>query len=225
LFLHGEEKVKDIPLPDQEETQNNNTGVVTIKEAIRQWLAYIGIADDIQTEPVESGITLKIKTPGAAKWSDLTNVGVGVSQVIPIVVMCLIARKGTTLIFEQPELHLHPKMQTKLAEFFMAVANAGVQCIIETHSEHFINAMRYNIASAELGKEKMIDKSIIYFVEKAPDSSASFFREIKINDLGIIPRWPRDFFDEGINQTDKIIQASSKKRALKLCEDEETDDE
>jgi predicted ATPase len=92
-------------------------------------------------------------------------------------------------------------MQTKLAEFFMAVAASGVQCIIETHSEHFINAMRYNIASAPLGKEDMIEKSVIYFVEKIENKSV--FREIKINDLGIIPRWPRDFFDENIKSTEK----------------------
>jgi predicted ATPase len=105
----------------------------------------------------------------------------------------------------------------------MAIADSGVQCIIETHSEHFINAMRLNIASDELGKEKMIDKSIIYFVEKIQNSS--IFKEIKINDLGIIPHWPKDFFDEDINQTDKIILASSKKRAQKFPEDEELDDE
>jgi predicted ATPase len=218
LFLHGEEE-NNFPLPDQKE------GTVKTKtiDAIKQWLSYIGVAGDIKAALTDSGITLKIQTPGSSKWSDLTNVGVGVSQVIPIVVMCLIANKGTTLIVEQPELHLHPKMQTKLAEFFMAVANSGVQCIIETHSEYFINAMRLNIASGDLGKEEMIDKSIIYFVEKIQNSS--MFREIKINDLGIIPHWPKDFFDESINQTDKIILASSKKRAQKTPGDGEIDDE
>jgi predicted ATPase len=216
LFLHGEEK-SNFQLPNQKEDE-----VKTI-DAIKQWLAYIGVADDITVEIIKPGIFLKIKAPGSDEFTDLTNVGVGVSQVIPIVVMCLTARKGTTLVIEQPELHLHPKMQTKLAEFFMAIADSGVQCIIETHSEHFINAMRLNIASDELGKEKMIDKSVIYFVEKIQNSS--IFREIKINDLGIIPHWPKDFFDEDINQTDKIILASSKKRAQKFPEDEETDDE
>ncbi|MFP3091169.1 AAA family ATPase [Treponema sp. TIM-1] len=215
LFLHSKKK-SDFPLPNQ-----NKDKVKTI-DAIKQWLAYIGVADDIKAE-LDSGIALKIRTPGSSKWSNLTNVGVGVSQVIPIVVMCLTARKETTLVFEQPELHLHPKMQTRLAEFFMAIANSGVQCIIETHSEHFINAMRLNIAADDLGKEKMMDNSIIYFVEKIQNSS--MFREVKINDLGIIPHWPKDFFDEGINQTDKIILASSKKRAKKIQEDEELDDE
>jgi predicted ATPase len=114
-------------------------------------------------------------------------------------------------------------MQTKLAEFFMAIANSGVQCIIETHSEHFINALRYNIAAAPLGKEEMIEKSIIYFVEK--EEKKSIFREIKINDLGVLSRWPKDFFDEGINLTDNIILASSQKRAQKFPNDDESDDE
>jgi predicted ATPase len=218
LFLHGDKK-NTFPLPNWEEDEKSNVRTI---DAIKQWLAHIGVADDIKTE-LDSGIALKIKTPGSSKWNDLTNVGVGVSQVIPIVVMCLTAQRGTTLIFEQPELHLHPKMQTRLAEFFMAIAGSGIQCIIETHSEHFINAMRLNIASDDLGKEKMLDKSIIYFVEKI--QNVSMFREIEINDLGIIPHWPKDFFDEGINQTDKIILASSKKRTQKFHKDEEIDDE
>jgi predicted ATPase len=218
LFLHGEKK-NIFPLPNRKEDKKSEIKTI---DAIKQWLAHIGIANDIKAE-LGSGITLKIKTPGSSKWDDLTNVGVGASQVIPIVVMCLTARKGTTLVFEQPELHLHPKMQTRLAEFFMAIADSGVQCIIETHSEHFINAMRLDIASDDLGKEKMLDKSIIYFVEKV--QNATMFREIKINDLGIIPIWPKDFFDEGVNQTDRIILASSRKRAQKIHEDEEIDDE
>jgi predicted ATPase len=221
LFLHGEKEDR-FPLPDWKGNQSKEKEKIKTIDAIKQWLAYIGVAEDIKTE-LDSGIALKIKTPGSSKWSDLTNVGVGVSQVIPIVVMCLTARKGATLVFEQPELHLHPKMQTRLAEFFIAIACSGVQCIIETHSEHFINALRLNIASDDLGREKMLDTSIVYFVEKIQNSS--LFREIKINDLGIIPQWPKDFFDEGINQTDKIILASAKKRAQKTIEDEELDDE
>lgn len=223
LFIYGEKVIEDIPLPVQTETSKKSDDKITVIDAVRKWLSYIGVADDITAEIIESGISLKVKTPGSDKFTGLTNVGVGVSQVLPIVVMCLTAKKGNALIFEQPELHLHPKMQTKLAEFFMAVAASGVQCIIETHSEHFINAMRYNIASAPLGKEDMIEKSVIYFVEKIENKS--IFREIKINDLGIIPRWPRDFFDENIKSTDKIIQASSRKWSEKSQKNGGADDE
>jgi predicted ATPase len=224
LFLYGEDIIEDIPTPnhgkDNESKTNENIKII---DAVRQWLSYIGVADNIETKIIGSGISLEIQTPGSDEPTDLTNVGVGVSQVLPIVVMCLTAPKGTTLIFEQPELHLHPKMQTKLAEFFMAIANSGIQCIIETHSEHFVNAMRYNIAAAPLGKEDMIEKSVIYFVEK--EEKKSIFREIKINDLGVLSRWPKDFFDEGINLTDKIILASSQKRAQKYPDDGGDDDE
>ncbi|WP_180828388.1 AAA family ATPase, partial [Vibrio parahaemolyticus] len=66
--------------------------------------------------------------------------------VIPIVMQCLLSNKNDILIFEQPELHLHPKIQAKLCDLFIAMSLNGRQIIIETHSEYIINRLRYRIA-------------------------------------------------------------------------------
>lgn len=71
-----------------------------------------------------------------------TNIGYGVSFVLPIIVSGLLAKKGDILIIENPELHLHPKAQSELSLFLSVVANAGVQVLIETHSDHIVNGVR-----------------------------------------------------------------------------------
>ena len=182
----------------------------TLKKAVIEWLKYIGVLEDIEANMEQGGFTLKIKTSSDGGFSDLTNVGVGVSQVVPIVTMCLLAAKGTTLIIEQPELHLHPKMQTKLTDFFVAISQSGKQCIIETHSEHIINALRYRVAKTAKPADEELAKNIqIYFVEK--DKEGALFRSININKYAAISDWPEGFFDESSKAADEIIKAVSKK--------------
>jgi predicted ATPase len=214
LFLNGEKTIKNIPLPNREETQNNGGGTVTIKEAVKQWLTYIGVAGDIEAKLTESGIALKIQTPGSSKWSDLTNVGVGVSQVIPIVVMCLTAPKGATLILEQPELHLHPAMQTKLVDFFVSCILCKKQLIIETHSEYIINRLRLRIVNS---LEPLNNLVKLYFVENLKEDineykkGGSYFRSIEIDEYASMSDWPEGFFDESSKLADEIIKATSSK--------------
>ena len=139
----------------------------------------------------------------------MTQVGVGVSQVLPILVSGLLAESGTTLIFEQPELHLHPKVQSRLADFFLSMTQLGKQCLVETHSEHIINRIRLRIAEGSVGSP-WHEAAKMYFVENKNDSST--FREIKIDECGSIPVWPEGFFDENESTVDKITKAAFKKR-------------
>ncbi len=83
-------------------------------------MKYLDIADMVNTsDEGKFGYGLKVRVEGGAMPHDLTHVGVGVSQVLPIVVMCLLANRDTTIVLEQPELHLNPKVQTRLADFFL----------------------------------------------------------------------------------------------------------
>jgi hypothetical protein len=102
----------------------------SLQEAVVDWLSYMAVVEDVSTGEGKIGHELQVKIPGINKYHDLTNVGVGVSQVLPIVLMALVAPPGSFLIFEQPELHLHPKVQTRLADFFISIALAGKQCLL-----------------------------------------------------------------------------------------------
>ena len=154
------------------------------------------------------GHELRVATPGERTLHDLTHVGVGVSQVLPILVLSLLAEPGSTLIFEQPELHLHPRVQTRLADFFVSMTRLQKQCIVETHSEYLINRLRYQAA---IGEDSYIpDHVLLYFVEK--NDGQSTFRPIRINRFGVIEDWPRGFFDESQDLAAAILRASMEKR-------------
>ena len=154
---------------------------------------------------------MTVQISGANRSHDLTHVGVGVSQVLPILVASLISEPDTTLIFEQPELHLHPKVQTLLGDFLLSLTQLGKQCILETHSEYLINRIRFRIAAASdqnLWKEAVK----VYFVERpAADSQ---FREVEINEYGAILDWPEGFFDQSQQEAEAILMASVKKHRL-----------
>ncbi|TNS62754.1 AAA family ATPase, partial [Escherichia coli] len=168
----------------------------TLNNACKEWLSFLGVVEEVRTtDKGKLGYELYVKTSSGEKWQDLTHVGVGVSQVLPIVLMFLNSDPSDVLIFEQPELHLHPKVQSKLCDLFLIMANTGRQCIIETHSEYMINRLRLRVAQ-DLDNN-YLKKSALYFINKV--NGISEFQNININKYGAIPEWPEDFFD----QTDK----------------------
>lgn len=182
---------------------------ISLADAVRDWLEYMGVGTAFQTSDLgKLGHELKVQTQGSVLSHDLTQVGVGVSQVLPILVLALLADSGSTLVFEQPELHLHPKVQSRLADFFVSMTRLGKQCIVETHSEYLINRLRYRSASAEA--DDVAKDVMIYFVEK--EDGASIYRRVRIDELGSLDVWPAGFFDEGENATAALLRRSLKKR-------------
>ena len=187
----------------------NQTCIKTLREALNEWLNYLGITDNLESEITKDRYLIELNE------INISHVGTGVSQVLPILITCLMADKGSTLIFEQPELHLHPKMQSKLSDFFIAIALSGRQIIVETHSEHIINNLCYRYASSE-NDDDFRDLSKIYFAEKQDGRTS--FKPISINKYGTLSDWPEDFFDEAQNANKKIID-----EALKKSEKEDED--
>ncbi len=180
-----------------------------LSKAVLDWLKYMGVGTQLDTrDRGKLGHELKIATSDGPNFHDLTQVGVGVSQVLPILVLSLLADQGSLLIFEQPELHLHPRVQTRLGDFFFSMTRLGKQCVVETHSEYLINRLRYLSAISE-GKQ-VSDSVIIYFVEKEGDRST--YRKVLIDEFGAIPDWPRGFFDESDKLATAVLRAGMEKR-------------
>lgn len=181
----------------------------TLALAVQDWLKYMGVGQEFYTSDLgKLGHELKVSTVGSTLQHDLTQVGVGVSQVLPILVLALLADAGSTLVFEQPELHLHPRVQSRLADFFVSMSRLGKQCVVETHSEYIINRLRLRAAS-EI-KSRVASESIIYFVEN--ESGKSVYRRISIDELGGLDKWPSGFFDEGEISTSALLRQGLKKR-------------
>ncbi|MFW6189914.1 MAG: DUF3696 domain-containing protein [Planctomycetota bacterium] len=176
-----------------------------LTEAACVWLEHMGMLEEVSTRARgKLGLELSVRQVDVDKELDLTNVGVGVSQVLPILVMGLLADKGQVLIFEQPEIHLHPKVQSILGDFFLSLMRCGKQCIIETHSEYLVKRLRLRVAEDVDGS--VLDNLAVYFVEKT--QGVSQYRPVDIAENGKIREWPKGFFDEGAKTSQQIIQAS-----------------
>ncbi|MFH1931373.1 MAG: DUF3696 domain-containing protein [Pseudomonadota bacterium] len=214
LDSHKTMQVRYIPsqcfLNPEVEIQSN---MRTLDTAVADWLNYLGIAASVKTQDRgKLGHELKVNVSDEGRAHDLTHVGVGVSQVLPILVMSLLADYDTTLIFEQPELHLHPKVQTLLADFFISMISLGKQCIVETHSEYLINRLRFRVAASS-GDASWADAMKVYFVEKGEEGS--LFRNVRINEYGAILDWPDGFFDQSQREAEAILRAASIRRKTK----------
>lgn len=204
LELHKDTIVEYIE-PQNLNGDNYEIKQVKLIQAVLEWLNYMGISSEVQTvDRGKLGHELQVKLNSEGKFNDLTNVGVGVSQVLPILVLSLLSEKNSTIIFEQPELHLHPKVQTRLADFFVTMVHLKKQCILETHSEYLINRLRYKAVSS--AKDKIQENVMIYFVEQ--EEGKSNYRPIQINEFGVIEDWPKGFFDEHERIATEILKAA-----------------
>ena len=189
--------------------QTLSTEKAPLNVAVSDWLEYMGVVEGIQTaDRGKLGYEMRVTAPGTDFFQDLTHVGVGVSQVLPILVLSLLAEPGSTLLFEQPELHLHPRVQTRLGDFFISMISAGRQCIVETHSEYLVNRLRYRVAASP--GEELANDIAIQFVEK--HGKETKFRPIRVNKYGVIADWPKGFFDENEENAGAMLRAGMEKR-------------
>ena len=207
-------EIQYIPTSDFNTSANIPVPVKSsLQDAVVDWLGYLGVADKIESkDSAQFGHQLHVCMSQRNKSHDMTQVGVGVSQVLPIIVAGLLAEADTTLIIEQPELHLHPKVQSRLADFFLSLTQLGKQCLVETHSEHIINRIRLRIAEGSKSSPWQ-EATKVYFVEKK--ESGSSFREVSINEYGAIQDWPEGFFEEGLLETERRIRAMALKQHVK----------
>lgn len=182
----------------------------TLQEALNSWSRYLGVAEQVNTEMSGSmGIAWKVLLKQGQKERTLPEVGVGLSQILPILVMGLLSPGNSFLIVEQPELHLHSRVQARLGDFFVGLSKCKKQCLIETHSENLVSQLRYHIVQAG-GMEN--SDCMIYFVDQ-DEKGAAKFEQVEISPRGNIMNWPDGFFDETMHQEDRITSASIRRRA------------
>jgi predicted ATPase len=160
--------------------------------------------------PNRKDYEVRVKTRGSSKDVDLTDVGFGISQVLPVVVESFYVPRHSTVIIEQPELHLHPRVQSELADLFVAAIHARennedrcIQFIIESHSEHFLQRLQRRVAEGVLKPEDVA----LYFCE--PGREGSSLRELDINLCGDISNWPEDFFGDPMTDLSARMEAAA----------------
>jgi predicted ATPase len=194
--------------PEHEEPERSVVKT-TLKNAVDKWMTYLGVASAVEVHPSgRAGIELGIVDYQTDAERNLTNVGVGVSQLLPVVVMCLRAQRGDVVLIEQPELHLHPAPQQALGDFLLATSVSGRQLIVETHSEYLINRLRLRIAEDD--GESVSNLVKIIYAERQDGKTK--FRPIRPNAYGSFDDWPDNFFDQAPKETELILRAAMTKR-------------
>lgn len=132
-----------------------------------------------------------------------TNIGFGVSYVLPVIVALIKAESGSILIIENPEAHLHPRGQRKIGELIAKCAESGAQVFVETHSDHVLNGIRIAAKKSQINCNEI---SIFFFEkESSKDGTEHTVQSPKIDSEGKLDFWPDDFFDEWEKALDEII--------------------
>jgi hypothetical protein len=167
---------------------------IKLEQKIAECLVEMGLAHSFVTKPlVDGGIQYQVKLRRSESSAEvlITDMGFGVSQVLPVLVLCYYAPPGSTLIFEQPEIHLHPSVQQALADVFIDVVNKrNIQIIIESHSEHLLRRLQRRIAEKELKPHK----TALYFCDL--EAQESTIQPLDADMFGRIRNWPKDFFGD-----------------------------
>jgi energy-coupling factor transporter ATP-binding protein EcfA2 len=167
-----------------------------IVNGVSSWLARMKLADslEVRQQGRSNRYELIVHRDGAA--CNLRDVGIGVSQVLPVLVVAHFASPGSTIMLEEPEIHLHPLAQSVLAELFVTISQQRkVQFIVETHSEHLFRRMQTLMAKQQV----KASQAAMYFVER--DGKAAKLRELEFDDYGRVKNWPDGFFGDALGET------------------------
>ena len=157
----------------------------------RMSILFPGCQIDLQQAPRANAVTLGLRTSNATEFHSPVHTGFGLTQVLPIVVAALSADKGDIILLENPEVHLHPAGQSLMGQFLADVARAGIQVVVETHSDHVLNGVRRSVKGCRLQSEQV---AIHYF--RSPTGDATQVLSPTLDDSGNIDDWPEGFFDQ-----------------------------
>ncbi len=210
ILLAQQSTLDRYPRPPDLEASANDRGEMTLGEAANLWLRYLQVADSMtvrEDAPLVLGIGV---TPQGLEDSvPLGSVGVGVSQILPVVVQCLVAGPGALVILEQPELHLHPAAQQRLADFLIECTRWGRRFLIESHSEHLVLRLRRRIAEDQT--DSLRDQVAILFAERN-DQGDTTYRQIEVTEAGGVVDWPDGFFDQGPDDAHQLLVAAANRQ-------------
>lgn len=148
-----------------------------------------------------------VRESGGSTEVLLTDVGFGISQVLPIIVLSYYVPEHSIVLLEQPELHLHPSAQMNLADVLIdAMRKRHVQFIIESHSEHLLMRLQRRIAEGGLPP----DNVALYFCQ--PGSEGSKPHPLEVDLFGNIANWPKDFFGDDFGERSQTVMAGIRRR-------------
>jgi predicted ATPase len=188
-----------------------------LAELTAEWLHKMGLIEAFEVKPIapkRRDYEVLVRTPGPGKWVNITDVGFGISQFLPVLVQCFYAAPRSVVLIEQPEIHLHPAAQLWLADLFIEAIHSwengeprNIQLIIESHSEHFLRRLQRRIAEKELSR----DEVAAYFCQPTPEGA--LLKPLEVDFFGNIRNWPEDFFGDTMNEAVTMNNAQMERLA------------
>jgi predicted ATPase len=186
---------------------------------VAERLRSMGLIHDFQVKAIgqrRKEYEVLVRTSPKLPLVKLTDVGFGISQVLPVIVECFYVPHRSIVILEQPEIHLHPRVQADLADLFVDAIAAredneprDCQFIIESHSEHFLRRLQRRIAEGRLSK----DDAALYFVHTT--GGRARIEALEVDDYGNIKNWPEDFFGDEMADLVARTEAQAKRMQRK----------
>jgi predicted ATPase len=189
----------------------------SFQTVVARWLKQLGLLDSFEASRIAANrkeYQVRVRARNATKEVDLPDVGFGISQVLPVVVEAFYVAPYSTVIMEHPELHLHPRAQSELADLLIEATHAReggeerhVQFLIESHSEHFLQRLQRRIAEGVVQPSEVA----LYFCDFGAEGSR--LHELKVNLDGEIENWPKDFFGDPMADLAARMNAAAAKQA------------
>jgi len=172
-----------------EDTENRG-----ILRQVNNWMNFImpGVEVNFKENSSTNSTQVVVRNDYVKDSILATNIGFGISYVLPIIANGLIAEPNSMFIVENPEAHLHPSAQSKVGQFLAFIANTGVYVIVETHSDHVINGLQLSVMKKVISPEH----ATINFFGKNKNESKPNITSIQLNKKGELTKWPRGFFDQ-----------------------------
>jgi predicted ATPase len=183
----------------------------SLEEHIAYWLKELGLIHSFAVRPIAPNrkeYEVRVRKTADAPEVFITDVGFGVSQLLPVLVLLFYVPEGSTIILEQPEIHLHPAVQAGLADVILdAIKRRNVQIILESHSEHLLQRLQTRIAE---NKVVSADQVKLYFTKF--EKEASEMEQLKLDEYGNILNWPRNFFGDSFGEAANRMREEIKRR-------------
>lgn len=165
-------------------------------DGVSHWLSRMRLADRLEVRQEGRSNRYALIVRRGDTVSNLHDVGIGISQVLPVLAVAHFAPRGSAILLEEPEIHLHPQAQAVLAELFVEVSRErGVQFIVETHSEHLFRRLQTLLAA----EKAVAEDCAMYFVER--ESGAARMRALHLDRFGRVGNWPEGFFGDALGET------------------------
>jgi predicted ATPase len=174
---------------------------------VTKWMAKAEIASSIDIESfTDRYFEVLVRNFYTNEEENLTDVGFGCSQILPILVAGFNVTQGGVLIAEEPEIHLHPKAQAELGSLLHILYGRGIQLFIETHSEHLLIRLQSHVARGEIAAEDVH----VFYVDPAGKQRGKEITRIPLGKDGYFQKnWPKGFFPERLQEAERLAGIST----------------